>query len=365
MSADQSQPRVLLIGVQDGPDTMEWHVADALRQLGVPMRLFRCQALYAALPRPLGAALAKTASLLLREPERLIETRLLRTVADFSPTLVLVTLGSQLSPKTVKRIRMATRAPIVCWCQDSLGTLGRQYLLGAGYDLVFVKDRYMQDLFSRMLRSTTFHYLPEACNPRVHHPVTLDEAAAAHFGCDVMIAGTLYYYRQEILRELTRFRLRVWGVVPDWLEYTLGAAHMGRQAVTEEKRRAVAGASICLNALHLAEINGLNCRAFELAGCGGFQMITLVPVLAEHFVPDREIVSFASVDELVDKVSYYLERPQLARDIARRGLERALREHTYEHRLQQIFAAALGHPASPGPLPSPPSKTALATNASH
>jgi spore maturation protein CgeB len=365
MSADQSRPRVLLIGVQDAPDTMEWHVADALNRLGVPMRLFRCQALYAALPRPLGAALAKTASLLLREPERLIEARLLRAVAEFAPTLVLVILGNQLSPKTVKRIRMVTRAPIICWCQDSLGTLGRQYLLGAGYDLVFVKDRYMQDLFSRMIRSTTFQYLPEACNPRVHHPVTLDEAAAARFGCEVMIAGTLYYYRQEILRQLARFRLRVWGVVPDWLEYSLGGAHMGRQAVTEEKRRAVAGASICLNALHLAEIDGLNCRAFELAGCGGFQMITAVPVLAEHFIPDHEIVSFASVDELVDKVGYYLERPQLARDIAQRGLERALREHTYEHRLRHIFAAALGQPASAVPLAATPSKHAIATTGSH
>ena len=330
---------------------MEWHVLDALRHMGAPVRLFECRALYNSIPRPLGPALAKAATLLLREPERLFEKRLLRAVDEFVPALILVVLGNQLSPKTVQLLRTRTDAPIVCWCQDQLTTLGRQFLLGAHYDLVFVKDRYMQDLFSRMIRSTSFLYLPEACNPRVHHPVALNEQERARYNCEVMIAGTLYYYRQEILSQLTKFDLKIWGGVPDWLLKKLSAFHTGRQALAAEKCCAVAGARINLNTLHLAEVNGLNCRAFELAGCGGFQLITSVPVLAEHFVPDREIVCFSTIDELIEKVSYYLAHPDQARDIARRGMERAIRDHTYEHRLQQIFACALERAATPAPPP--------------
>jgi spore maturation protein CgeB len=340
-------PRVLVIGSQSFSDTMEWHVVDSLSRAGVPVRLFECRAFYNTMPKLFGAALAKTTALLLREPERLLERRLVRSVAEFSPSLVLVLLGSQLSPKTVTLLRAHTDSPIVCWCQDQLSTLGRQYVLGAGYDLVFVKDRYLQDLFSRMVRSTAFQYLPEACNPRVHHPVTLSERDAIQYNCEVMIAGTLYYYRQEILRQLTKFDLKIWGDVPDWLQKKVSPYHAGRQVSGVEKCRAAAGARICLNTLHLAEINGLNCRAFELAGCAGFQLITSVPVLAEHFAPDQELVTFSTIDELIEKVTYYLAHPDKARAIARRGMERALRDHTYEHRLQQIFASVWGRVPQP------------------
>ncbi len=339
-------PRVLLIGTHYYPDAMEWHVLETLRHMGCPVQAFATDARFNAMPGPVRKAFIKTSHLLLREPERGVERSLLRVASDFAPSLVLVILGSQLSPKTVELLRGATRAPIVCWCQDQMTTLGRQYLLGAGYDTVFIKDRYLQDLFSRMIRSTSFHYLPEACNPKVHRSVELSAAERERFGCDVMIAGSLYYYRQEILRALDGLDLKMWGHVPDWLVMRLHGRHAGRMVYTDEKARAVAGARIALNTLHFGEIDALNCRAFELAGCGGFQLVTSTPVLAEHFTPDREVVAFRTVEELVDKVRHYLANPEAARAIARQGQQRAYREHTYEHRLREILRISLRRAAS-------------------
>jgi len=200
----------------------------------------------------------------------------------------------------------------------------------------------MSDLFSRMIDSTRFHYLPEACNPRVHRPIAAGPKDRAPYGCDVMIAGTLYYYRQEILLQLSEFDLKVWGLKPDWLDYRLGIPYPGREALFDDKARAVAGARICLNAMHYGEVNGLNCRAFEIAGCGGFQLITAVPVLAEHFRIGEEIVEFRSVAELQELIRFYLAHPELAAEIARKGQERAHREHTYERRLSEIIRVSLG-----------------------
>jgi len=224
-------------------------------------------------------------------------------------------------------------------------TIGRQYLLGSEYDAVFVKDRYMQDLFSRMIKSTTFHYLPEACNPRVHRPVELTSEDRQAYGCDVMLAGTLYYYRQEILRQLSGFDLKLWGLRPDWLLYRLAIPYSGIEVVVDSKARAVAGARICLNTLHYGEVDGLNCRAFEIAGCGGFQIITDVPVLAEHFDIGREVVNFRSTAQLVELIRHYLDHPERAAQIARQGQLRAHREHTFEHRVNEIFKVALGYNA--------------------
>jgi len=341
----KAPPRVLLLGSHIFPDALEWHIVDALRQLGCPIEFFQTQFVGSRAPRLIRNAIRKGSSLLLREPERLIESSLVRKVREFEPTLILVTLGNQVSPKTIQRLRTLSRAAIVCWCQDQMTTIGRQFLLGAEYDAVFVKDRYMQDLFSRMIRSSPFFYLPEACNPRVHRSVVLNTQERATYGCEVMIAGTLYYYRQEILRQLAQFDLKIWGLRPDWMLDRLGVGYVGREVFADDKARAMSGAKICLNTLHYGEVDGLNCRAFEIAGCGGFQLVTSVPVLGEHFDIGNEVVEFKTVGQLAEMIRHFLDHPELAAQIALRGQQRAYREHTFEHRLREIMRVALGYEA--------------------
>ncbi len=325
-------------------DSFEWHIADSLRNLGCAVQLFHHAHSVAGFFGTVERALQKATQLLVREPERRVESRLFRVLDAFSPTVILVVLGSQVSPKTMELMRKRTAARIVCWCQDQMTTLGRQYLLASGYDAVFVKDRYMHELFSAMIRSTKFYYLPEACNPRMHRPIDLSARDREIYGSDVMIAGTLYYYRQEILQQLLQqspgIRLKIWGSRPDWLMDRVQGHYMSRHVHGDDKVRAALGATICLNTLHYAEVNGLNCRAFELAGCGGFQMVTRVPTLAEHFEPEVEVATFASVDELIEKTHYYLRNPAAAAAIAERGRLRAHRDHTYEHRLTEILRIA-------------------------
>lgn len=332
--------RVLLLGSHIPPDSMESHVLEALRALGCTAEFCPTQPQWGRLGN---AIWHKIGPVLLREPELRHQPRLLRQAARFAPDLVLVLQGSQTSPKTVAALREQLRVPIVCWCQDQMTALGRQYLLGAEYDAVFVKDRYMLELFSSMIRSTRFHYLPEACNPRAHRSLELSEAERARYGCEVAIFGSLYYYRQEILRQLGPFDLKIWGGRFDWLmDRGLSARHMGREVVLDDKVRAMRAARIALNPLHYAEVDGLNCRAFELAGCGAFQLVTARPALSRHFIPGVELDCFSSIDELIAKIRYYLDRPEEASAIARRGQRRAHAEHTYEARLREIFDVVFG-----------------------
>jgi spore maturation protein CgeB len=335
--AESVPARLLVVGAQYFNDTMEWHVVEAARALGCAAEFFEARA-FRALGGAPHKALLKAANLLLREPERLYERRLLAAVERSAPQLVLVILGNQLSPKTVQLLRSRTNAPIVCWCQDQMTTLGRQYLIGAGYDAVFVKDRYLQELFSRMVRSTPFHYLPEACNPRVHRSVQLSAEDRAALGCDVMIAGSLYYYRQEILRALGEFDLRIHGSRPSWLIDRLSGRVVRPEVWGDDKVRAVRAAGVALNTLHYAEVDAINCRAFELAGCGAFQLIDHKPVLAEHFRVGEEIETFRTLDELIAKIRHFLAQPERAQAIAAAGQRRAHREHSYEARLREIFA---------------------------
>jgi spore maturation protein CgeB len=346
------RPRVLVIGASRAADSMESHVIDSLEHLGCTVSYVSTRFRIEVLGAVGNALLQKAATSLVREPERLSEKRLLRRAEQCAPDLVLVIQGNHLSPKTVALLRRRLKVPIVCWCQDHVTTLSRQYMLGADYDAIFVKDRYMQELFSSMVRNTPFVYLPEACNPRVHRPLELAPEDRSKYGCDVMLYGSLYYYRQAIVSQLAEFDLKLWGNAPSWFVNRLAHARAGGEVVLDAKAKAVRAARIALNPLHYGEIDSLNCRAFELAGCGAFQLITYKPILSEHFEPGVDLDAFRSIDELIEKIRHYLRNPEQAAELARNGQIRAHRDHTYEIRLTEIFRVALNTRGRGEPTPA-------------
>jgi spore maturation protein CgeB len=183
-------------------------------------------------------------------------------------------------------------------------------------------------------------YLPEACNPDIHRSVMLSEAEEALYRSDICTFGTLYYYRQAILEHLCGYDLKVWGNVPDWLVNRIGSRHLGRGVYEEDKCKAVAGAKIVLNSLHYGEIQAINCRAFEVAGCGGFQLMSYTPAVAEHFEIGKEVEVFHSRKALIEKIDYYLARPEKRAEIAAAGQRRAYAEHTYRQRLATLIDIA-------------------------
>lgn len=78
-------------------------------------------------------------------------------------------------------------------------------------------------------------------------------------------------------------------------------------------------------------------RNFEVPACGGFVLSGNADNLRDYYEPNKEIVIFESLSDLVEKCNYYLENESERKKIAQAGLERTLREHTYEHRIKDIF----------------------------
>lgn len=332
--------RILLIGASQlsVPDSMEKHIYETLGEMGHLVEHLNARDISNISPI-VDRVFQFVARNTLREPERLNEKKILNAVSRFQPDFILVVLGSMLSPKTMKEIRKIYSGKIVCWCQDQMTTLGRQYLIGGDYDMVFVKDHYLVDMFSSYL-GMNVRYLPEACNPKYHSMVNLNVQEKKDYACDIVTYGTLYYYRQKILESLLDYDLRVYGNCPDWLINTLGKSHMEKNIYEEEKCKVLAGATITLNSFHFGEVNGINARAFEVAGCGGFQLASYTKTIEEHFTPGAEIETFSCLAELREKVDFYLKDPEKANAIAAAGNKRAHLEHTYRHRLQELIGAS-------------------------
>lgn len=80
-------------------------------------------------------------------------------------------------------------------------------------------------------------------------------------------------------------------------------------------------------------------RHFEIPACGTMQISEDGDVLTKRYVPDKEIVIYSGMDDLVRKVKYYLAHDDEREVIARAGYERTMREHTFEKNMEEIFKA--------------------------
>jgi hypothetical protein len=81
----------------------------------------------------------------------------------------------------------------------------------------------------------------------------------------------------------------------------------------------------------------LHLREFEAPMSGALYCTGYLDELAEFFEPDREVLTYRSSYELLDKVRYYLVHSVEAEKIRQAGHTRALAEHTYHHRFQSLF----------------------------
>ncbi len=79
-------------------------------------------------------------------------------------------------------------------------------------------------------------------------------------------------------------------------------------------------------------------RVFQVCMAGGFLLTEYVPGLEKYFVPDKEIVWFHTLEEMSEKIIYYLNHDEERRSIAKAGWARASREYTSGAMMAQVFA---------------------------
>jgi spore maturation protein CgeB len=261
---------------------------------------------------------------------------LVREARKFQPELVLVS-HSAVPPRVVAELKQSCSGKVACWYTDPVVSLYRQYLLGAPYDAIFLKEPFLVRVFREKL-GVEAHYLPECCNPMWHRRIYLSEEEKERYGCDLAAIGSLHYYRARMLEPFGTYDLKIWGsYAPHWVETTVRGRYMNQYVACKEKAKALTAAKIVVNTMLYAEIEGVNCTLFEAAGCGAFQITESKPALGELFEPEREVVTFRTQRELREKVDHYLVRPEERREVSDQAYARARREHTYEARLRKML----------------------------
>lgn len=82
---------------------------------------------------------------------------------------------------------------------------------------------------------------------------------------------------------------------------------------------------------------GLSQRIWDVLACGGFLLTNYQAEIPDYFVVGKDLETYESMEELEEKVQYYLTHEEERIEIAISGYEKTAASHTYEMRLAQMI----------------------------
>lgn len=83
--------------------------------------------------------------------------------------------------------------------------------------------------------------------------------------------------------------------------------------------------------------SGIPLRVWDILGSGGFLLTNYQAEIPYYFEEGKDLVCFDGIEDMRDKVKYYLSHEEERAEIARNGYEKVKEHHTYVDRLSKIL----------------------------
>ncbi len=117
----------------------------------------------------------------------------------------------------------------------------------------------------------------------------------------------------------------------------------GGVSTLTEMPKVFQASKINLNITMRAIETGLSLRIWDILGCGGFLLTNYQAEIPDFFEIGRDLETYESMEELEEKVRYYLSHEEERVEIAINGYEKVASCHTYEIRLAQMIKTLTDH----------------------
>jgi spore maturation protein CgeB len=269
-------------------------------------------------------------------------------INSFHPDILLVMHGSLTSLSMVRHAKAVGAATVLWLVEDPYEIDHHRGEMVNCYDFVFTNERLALKEYSR----PNAHYLLWCCNPQVHKSMP----APGRYQSDLCFVGMGFSNRVRIINAIVPWirNLNV-KLIGDWYNWGEELHPSLKRFVVPiindfwEVQKFYNGAKINLN-IHRDPVdppsgNSLavgavspNDRTFAIAGCGAFQLIDRNrPGVWECFTDGVEIIGFNDPVDLAQKISFYLSNPQMRNKIGKAAQKKAYLQHTFKHRLAEIF----------------------------
>ncbi|GIP29946.1 spore maturation protein [Paenibacillus sp. J23TS9] len=220
------------------------------------------------------------------------------------------------------------------------------------YDYIFTLESNCIPYYQQ-LGCPQVHHLPFAAYAEHYKPERTRSAQRR----EVSFIGSAYWNRVEYLNPIMDRLMQHntiingiwWDRLPNYAAYQ-DRIELNKWMGPQETSEAYNASKIVINLHRSHEDDSVNNnavkipaaspnpRTFEISACATLQLTDARSDLVKFYTPGREIETYSSPEELLDKVEYYLTHEKERRDIALNALDRTMREHTYGNRLNQMLS---------------------------
>jgi spore maturation protein CgeB len=270
--------------------------------------------------------------------------------------------SSCVTPDAIREIRAMGITTMNWYCNASYQFRLVEEIAPA-FDVCLVPEQYRIDDYRRIGANPI--YCQEAANPLFYLPQDIER------DLDVVFVGACYGERPELIRTLVKQGLAVTVFGPGWDRPSLksrakrflrrslaqltgrpvparlaaipagvwgGVLEDGELAHVYSRAKIALGFSSVGQTHRTGErITQVRLRDFEVPMSGAFYLVEQIPELGEFFDLGEEIETYRDIDELVEKCRYYLMHDDERERVRRAGHARALRDHTWQRRLTDVF----------------------------
>lgn len=123
-----------------------------------------------------------------------------------------------------------------------------------------------------------------------------------------------------------------------------GVRNLGTVDYYDTMPRIFRCSSINLNITSKSIHTGLPLRIFDILGAGGFLLTNYQEELPNYFEIGTDLDIYEDMNDLQNKITYYLQHPDLREEIARNGQAKVRQEFTYLKALTTILTVSLTPP---------------------
>ena len=145
----------------------------------------------------------------------------------------------------------------------------------------------------------------------------------------------LHSKRLQILEKISNeFEIKLFGPGKENIPKSSNLQNKWKNPVWgKEMYEILANSKLSLN-IHgdISQSEAANLRLLEVTGSGALLLTENQPNLGEYF-NGEEVVTYESINDLVEKINYYMNNDEAASQIAAAGRKRTLMDHTYDNRV--------------------------------
>lgn len=293
-----------------------------------------------------GDFLVRAASRLCRS--RSVDTyrrKVLEECRDLKPDIFLTVKGLDISADLLRHIKEMGARTIMYYPDVDFNHSGVDFDSFYEYELFITTKSFHINYLVDFLDSNCIAHIPHGYCPSVHHPMqhTMNETS---FWTDVLHAGNHSRYKQQWLETAALgMPETAFGLVGNrWREQTLEGPLarcnvLGARAgigYADAIQRARVNIAIHMGPTASGWQDLVSTRTFEIPASGGFMLHIDSDEVREYFKPGEEIDVFSSTDELVEKVRFYLNKPELRTKMINRAFSRCCPNYSYSIRARQV-----------------------------